>query len=337
MYIMKNLLILAIFIVPVVFISCEKENNGSKIILSSDFRIYSTDLKLDSIDKSNVIHNSKLLIKYSDVILYDTVNHFIKLNAPANSFIDNILLGKNFIVVFDSTILYTGSFVSPVLSSIRNTPVIYVEGNETELEEDEIQIKLGYPTKVYYIGEDVRINQKFFSTLDNGNKVYLQTYHQGLEFYLTKEHLHYNFDISYDTLSIDNIVLQDTPFIKYEEILGYDTLYRNIYTNTHILKINKSINKDIYFSTGYPDWMFIVKLNNNPKCCGFLYSSSMSRPLEWLYIVEPYDIDNEKGLLEIIFRSNEGSVNPLHIPEILNRLEKDNKIADFDNALESDL
>ncbi len=132
----------------------------------------------------------------------------------------------------------------------------------------------------------------------------------------------------YSVLDLDTFALEDTPLLRYDDIIKYDTCSHKLtlgYPHDS-LKIRKLCYDDKYSS------MFMVTLDSNPIYCGWFWSGYFSRPVNWVYIMEPhYEIDSlEDNEIVISFHYNseywQKYPDPRLDPKIVERLTKDGKL-----------
>ena len=113
---MKTLFFIGISLI--IFQSCSKSDNQDT--LYSDFSIYLTK---DSIVKSGLDINKvvidRLLIKYDDIVSYDSLQHILELNYKTDTLIyNNRLDGRGFVAVLNNDIkIYCGVIWSPIHSN----------------------------------------------------------------------------------------------------------------------------------------------------------------------------------------------------------------------------
>ncbi|MEN8229181.1 MAG: hypothetical protein ABFS38_13565 [Bacteroidota bacterium] len=132
----------------------------------------------------------------------------------------------------------------------------------------------------------------------------------------------------YSTLDLDTIALEETPLLRYDDILKYDT-------GSHKLTLGISHDSlkimELSFDEKYSS-MFMVTLDNDPIYCGWFWNGGFSRPVNWVYIDEPhYEIDSlEDNEIDIKFHYQsdywQKDPDPRLNPRIFERLAKDGKI-----------
>ena len=152
----------------------------------------------------------------------------------------------------------------------------------------------------------------------------------GIEIYRTDTTYFHDIQKDYTTLDLDTIALEDTPLLRYEDLIKYDTSSHKLTMGfSHdSLKINTFFeNFDVQYGS-----MFMVTLDNDPIYCGWFWSGHISRPCNWVYILEPvYELDSLEDN-EIIIGFNYNSdywqkyPDPRLDPRIIERLAKDGKI-----------
>ncbi len=167
---MKNLLIIGLILITVLFAQCEKDAQNSpgtavEIYLLDEFEKY--DKSMAIIDNSVKLTN-EAFIKYSELLSYNSVEHFFVVsdgvferiyenNAPFAS------QSSAFAVVADNEIIYTGYFVSPIMSAIYNSLVIVPDYNCDPLYspvKNKIIVDLGYPSGNPEVSANFNISDK---------------------------------------------------------------------------------------------------------------------------------------------------------------------------------
>ena len=128
---------------------CKKGNDTPESGKKIEFYLLKSYAKVagsDAIAASSMVLNDTALIKYGDILWYDTVNYTFKItDAPAkwlNDFQHNQSHGKAFAVTVDKRILYTGYFWAGFSSASCNwivvDPLNYSGKNE-------LTVRIGYP------------------------------------------------------------------------------------------------------------------------------------------------------------------------------------------------
>ena len=138
----------------------------------------------------------------------------------------------------------------------------------------------------------------------------------------------HNIHMDYSTLDLDTLVLEDSPILRYEDIMKYDT-------TKHKLAIGISHDSIKIVNTtfeGRYGSMFMVTLDKVPIYCGWFWSGMYSNPCNWVYIKEPhYEVDSlEDNEVIISFHYNrdywQKYPDPRLDPRIVERLIADGKI-----------
>ena len=151
----------------------------------------------------------------------------------------------------------------------------------------------------------------------------------GFEIYkVDTTYFHYS-NNDYSTLDLDTIALKDTPILRYEDLIKYDTCSHKltIGISHDSLKITWSSNSDQNFGS-----MFMVTLDSEPIYCGWFVPGFWSNPCNWVHIEEPiYEFDSlEDNEVVISFRYEserwQKYPDPRLDPRIVERLAKDGKI-----------
>jgi hypothetical protein len=143
---------------------------------------------------------------------------------------------------------------------------------------------------------------------------------EGFEIYLTVTPYSDNLSIDYSKVDLDTFLLQDTPILRYNDLLRYDTL-------THTLTLNVSHDSLDIGNAGVYGRMFMVTIDSEPIYCGFNWPVLSSVMCNWVFIEEPFaELDNlNDNEIVITFVSNEYA-DPRMDNRIINRLRADGKI-----------
>jgi hypothetical protein len=143
---------------------------------------------------------------------------------------------------------------------------------------------------------------------------------EGFEIYLTVTPYTDNLNLDYSTVDFDTILLQDTPILRYNDLVSYDTTYH---------KLNLAISHDSLKigDAGVYGRMFVVTIDSEPIYCGFKWSVFSSVMCNWVFIEEPFtELDNlTDNEIVITFVSNEYA-DPRMDKRIIDRLKADGKI-----------
>lgn len=143
---------------------------------------------------------------------------------------------------------------------------------------------------------------------------------EGVELYLTVKPYIHNLYKDYSTLNFDTLLLEDIPFLRYNDVIKYDTL-------TH--KVTLGINHDSLKigDAGVYGRMFVVTVDKKPVYCGFKWPVYSSVPCNWVFIEEPYQSLDHLNDNEIVISFHSGAPNdPRMDRRIVNRLKADGKI-----------
>jgi hypothetical protein len=152
----------------------------------------------------------------------------------------------------------------------------------------------------------------------------------GFEIFKIDTLYHHYPNNDYSTLDLDTIPLKDTPILRYEDLIKYDT-------GTHKLTIGISHDSlMITMSPSNPDHnfgsMFMVTLDAEPIYCGWFVLSIWSNPCNWVYIEEPYyefdSLEDNEVVISFRYESERWHKNPdpRLDPRIVERLTADGKI-----------
>ena len=143
---------------------------------------------------------------------------------------------------------------------------------------------------------------------------------EGIEIYLTTAPYTFHYQIDYSAVDFDTVELHDTPMLRYNNILKYDTL---------INKMTLGISHDSLQlgDAGVYGRMFVVTVDKQPVYCGFKWRVISSVACNWIFIEEPYPeldglYDDE---IKILFGSNQ-KPDPRMDRRIIDRLKADEKI-----------
>lgn len=128
---MKNVILLIISLL--IFQSCTEKNNNE--MLYTDFSIYLTNDSLvrDGLKLDKVI-SDKVLIKYEDIIFYDSSLHIFELRFKTDTLFQfsKNYDGRGFVAVLNNTIkVYCGVLWSPLHSSTNPNITITLPMNNT--------------------------------------------------------------------------------------------------------------------------------------------------------------------------------------------------------------
>jgi hypothetical protein len=143
---------------------------------------------------------------------------------------------------------------------------------------------------------------------------------EGFEIYSTVTYYIVNLEMDYSRVNFDTILLSDTPILRYNDLIKYDTL-----TNKLTLGISHDSLK--LGDASVYGRMFVVTIDKEPIYCGFKWPVISSIPCNWVYIEEPYeDLDNlNENEIVISFRTQH-NIDPRLDRRIVNRLKQDSKI-----------
>lgn len=122
--------------------------------------------------------DGRVLVAASQIRSYEWATHTLTL-APrgrkelANKLrTDRIVSGIPFSVAVDGKAVYTGTFTTCLSSFSFATPVIVVDavGEEWGVGADQLRVQLGYPSAMFFKGEDPRSNPRIREALRTGDK-----------------------------------------------------------------------------------------------------------------------------------------------------------------------
>jgi len=144
-------------------------------------------------------------------------------------------------------------------------------------------------------------------------------FNYGVEIYLTKQNTKMFYLTDYTTINLDTIELEAKPYIKYADILYYDT-------TQHIIGLRYSHHNLSFDSVAVLGRMFVVTLNGQAQYCGFLWAAISSIPCNWVFMEEPIDelitYKQNEVQLKLMYPQ---TVDPRCNPEIFARLKADGK------------
>ncbi|MFH0761938.1 MAG: hypothetical protein V2A67_10590 [Bacteroidota bacterium] len=143
---------------------------------------------------------------------------------------------------------------------------------------------------------------------------------EGFEIYLTVTPYSDNLSIDYSQVDLDTFLLQDTPILRYNDLLKYDTI-------THTLTLGISHDSLEVGNASVYGRMFMVTVDSKPIYCGFKWPVYSSVAPNWVFIEEPFEALDSLNDNEIIikFMSDE-LTDPRLDKRIVDKLKADGKI-----------
>ncbi len=143
---------------------------------------------------------------------------------------------------------------------------------------------------------------------------------EGIEIYRTQTPYYANLDQDYSQVDFDTILLENTPMLRYNHLLTYDTA-------SHTLTLDISHDSLMIGDASLYGRMFVLTIDKEPVYCGFYWLLISSIPCPWVFIEEPYYeldglADNE---IRIQFNATRYS-DPRLDSRLVERLKKDHKI-----------
>ena len=115
----------------------------------------------------------KPIISYTDIIRYDISEHVIDLTYSRESLKSKMeYVCGAFVVTLDTNKIYIGCFRSINSSIPSHTTVIILDDIFDSLKQNQIRIKLGYPTESWFKGGDPRSNPRIIERLVRDDKAY---------------------------------------------------------------------------------------------------------------------------------------------------------------------
>ena len=151
----------------------------------------------------------------------------------------------------------------------------------------------------------------------------------GFEIYrVDTTYLHHS-SYDYSTLDLDTFEIRDTPILRYEDLIKYDTASHKltIGISHDSIVITWSSNSDQNFGS-----MFMVTLDTEPIYCGWFVPLGWSNPCNWVHINEPYyefdSLEDNEVVISFQYESERWHKNPdpRLDPRIVERLKADGKI-----------
>ncbi len=151
----------------------------------------------------------------------------------------------------------------------------------------------------------------------------------GFEIYRVDTTYHHYSNNDYSTLDLDTIGLEDTPILRYEDLIKYDTGSHKltIGISHDSLMITRSSNYYQNFGS-----MFMVTLDTEPIYGGWFVPGFWSIPCNWVYIREPYyefdSLEDNEVVISFRYESElcQKYPDPRLDPRIVERLKADGKI-----------
>jgi len=143
---------------------------------------------------------------------------------------------------------------------------------------------------------------------------------EGFEIYLTVTPYADKMNLDYSTVDFDTILLEETPILRYNNLVSYDTIH-------HKLTLTFSHDSLKIGDAGVYGRMFVVTIDSEPIYCGFKWPVMSSVMCNWVFIEEPFtELDNlNDNEIVITYVSNEYP-DPRMDNRILDRLKADGKI-----------
>ncbi len=172
---MKKVVLLAISVCVtlLLFTGCTKPANvlspsdGVEIYLLKSFETVGMSKK---INEGSVVLNNSPLVRYSDILSYDSVEHSFKVSDRAIDAVKNIkhsVFGVAFALTVDGRVVYTGYFWPSYSSATCDW--ITIEPLIPELTK-EFKVELGYPGDWEGV-EDRRNDERIISVLQRDKKL----------------------------------------------------------------------------------------------------------------------------------------------------------------------
>jgi len=160
-----------------VVISCEKHNDYKKFDIGKGFELYltvtpySSNLYKDygSINFDTILLPDKPLLRYNDLIKYDTITHKLTLGISHDSLKigDAGVYGRMFVATIDKKPIYCG-FKWPVLSSVPCNWVFIEEPYQSLDNLNDNEIVISFNSGVY---KDPRLDKRIVDRLKTDGKI----------------------------------------------------------------------------------------------------------------------------------------------------------------------
>jgi hypothetical protein len=125
---------------------------------------------------SHVELTEQPIISLSDISQYNAATHEITLNANAFERISNLeipVTGKLFVVCVDKNPIYCGAFWTPISSISFNGVTIWKPLNLQDSKV--IKLELGYPSPLFYDGDDPRNSPEIIKSLKQAGKLFMNS------------------------------------------------------------------------------------------------------------------------------------------------------------------
>ena len=143
---------------------------------------------------------------------------------------------------------------------------------------------------------------------------------EGVELYLAQQVNPFDQDIDYTQINLDTVQLQAKPFLSYNQIKAYNP---DNYTATLTVPLSQLSG----YQSNVRGHMFVVTVDGKRIYCGFIQPLISSAYLNWIVINEPLVSEGKDKNLKINFNSLTADKDPRNNPEIIDRLEKEGKLA----------
>jgi hypothetical protein len=156
-------------------------NQSLAVALASILVFAESSVAADGIGEFDIrTENGEIFIAADDILSYDWANHRLNLAANvraelAKRFIKErgIVSGIPFAVAVGGKEVYQGVLTTSVSSRSFSSPVIVIDARVVDptLEEDQLEIQLGYPTARFFEGTDPRADQRIDTALRAAGKL----------------------------------------------------------------------------------------------------------------------------------------------------------------------
>ena len=163
------------FIVLVFITSCNKEspNTAMKFSLGDENKI--CIYLADQLENGKDLVLKEKLVDFDEIIGYDPKTYIFLVNDIAaerirnnwNKYTTYSVGGASFVVTASDEIVYDGLIMTPISSCLVTNKICF----SPFVEEDKIELELGYPRTFSFNGTDSRNDTRLISILERFNKI----------------------------------------------------------------------------------------------------------------------------------------------------------------------
>lgn len=122
--------------------------------------------------------DGKILIAAEEILAYDWSTHTMTVHRSVRPWLLNALRkgaldDGTFVVAVDGKPIYSGAWMSCMMSSSRATPVIVLDAQQLDdgLKPNQLRIDLGYPSEKFFAGADPRGDERIKQALAKQRKL----------------------------------------------------------------------------------------------------------------------------------------------------------------------